>query len=64
MDEKKNSDLYQSLFVSAKDKYDAGLRRAGMLLTVAAVFHVAVFMSYIDAHQAIVDATAQQQTLD
>jgi len=64
MAESKDAELFRSLFVSAKDRYDAGLRRAGLLLTVAAVFHVAVFMSYINAHQSIVDAKAQQQTLN
>ncbi len=64
MAELKNTDLFRTLFVSARDQYDAGLRRAGLLLTVAAVFHVAVFMSYINAHQSIVDAKSLQQTLD
>ena len=64
MADSKDADLFKSLFVSAKDQYDAGLRRAGLLLALAAVFHVAVFMPYIDAHQSIVDAEAQQFALD
>ncbi len=63
MAEPNDPSLIQSLFVSAKQQYESGLRRAGVLLTIAVVFHVAIYGPYIDAHQRIAAAEAQRDWL-